>query len=549
MLQKQQEILDTIEKLVKCFEDLLGEDGKNVLESFQEKKVITLTEEIEEYYKESQFQKIYPNAMAEIVSVKSSAVRVMDLAHGDEEKMRRKLEFELLPLTENLRLSFYYYNWIGEDSNRQKYFFENELSYYYRNRYLEESKRTGKYKYEISILVPAFNKLEITKQCIESLKKYLPENISYELIFLNHGSSDGTKEFFESQKAHKQIDIEVNGGARTVTDRILEGKYRLLISNDILITENCIQNLYACIKSDGKIGWVVPTTPNVSNLQTIEANYKTLDEMYRFAKKNNVSNSDRWEEKPRLCNPVDISRVKDRFEVIGKIITLLGGISFPDDMISCMFRRNGYKLILAKDAYCYHFGSVTIGGQMGNREKARANYCKGRIRFLKQFGMDPWGYGMAYDVTLMNVLNVRDAIEGNILGINSGLGGNPLKIKSLLKEKTNKKEAKITYVTQYKMNWEDVKGLGEKAYQIQDWTEYGSVLGEQYDFILLENGIDDFNIRQIEGLKDFLFETGMILVRVENEKNCRQMEADYHAKKIVSSGISSWFQINKTCLF
>lgn len=543
MLQKQQEILDIIERLVKIFEDLLGKDGKTVSENFQENKVISLIEEVEKYYKESNFQKIYPNAMAEILSVKASAVRVMTLAQNSEINMCKKLEFELLPLTENLRLMFYYYHWIGENPEKKKVFFEKEVSYYYSNRYLKEAKKIGKYKYEISIIVPAFNKLEVTKQCIESLKKYLPKDITYELILFNHGSSDGTKEYFESQKPDKQLDIEVNGGAKTVLDRVSEGKYQLEISNDILITENCIDNLYKCINSDNRIGWVVPSTPNVSNLQTIESNYKTIEEMYQFAKKNNVSNSDRWEEKPRLCNPVDIVRVNDIFEVMGKETLRPSGIAFPDDMISYLFRRKGYKMILAKDAYCYHFGSVTIGSQIGNQEKARINYCKGRISFITQFGMDPWGYGLAYDVALMNVLEVKEGTTGNILGINSGIGGNPLKIKSLLKEQTKIKNAKITYVTQYEMNLEDVKGLGDKAYKVQNWTECENVLEEKYDYILLENGIDISNVEKIAKLKQFLSHNGTLLVRTPLNYMDNIIKSKYFVKTIVENKNDCWLQI------
>lgn len=543
MLQRQQEILDIIERLIKIYEDLLGKDAQTVLKFFQENRVIELIEEVEEYYKESEFQKLYSNAMAEIVSVKASAVRVMALAQSDELNMCKKLEFELLPLTENLRLSFYYYNWIRDDSEKKKNFFENEVSYYYRNRYLEEAKRIGKYKYELSIFVPAFNKLEVTKQCIKSLKKNLPKNISYELIFLNNGSSDETKEYFENQKPDKQLDIEVNGGIGYGYLRIMEGRYWLAISNDILVTENAIKNMYHCIESDRRIGWLVPTTPNISNLQDIGANYKSLDEMYFFARKNNKLNSDRWEERERLCNPVTLMRIEDWFDLLSKEYLEWAGESFPDDRISYVFRRKGYKSILAKDAYCYHFGSVTH--RIEDSKKANTKYCKGRIKFIKQFGMDPWGYGIAYDTVLMNNLRIEEATQGNILGINSGIGGNPLKIKNLLKENTSIKNAQITYVTQYEMNWEDVKGLGNKAYKVQNWTECKKVLREQYDYILLENGLENNNVCCIKDLKTHLSEVGRILVRVETEELRILIEKAYNARKLAQNGTSVWLEIIK----
>lgn len=59
------------------------------------------------------------------------------------------------------------------------------------------------------------------------------------------------------------------------------------ISNDTIITPGAIENLLACIRSDPKIGWAVPTTSNVSNLQAIQAEYKTKEELTAFARKNN----------------------------------------------------------------------------------------------------------------------------------------------------------------------------------------------------------------------------------------------------------------------
>lgn len=543
-MKRNKYILDVIELLINCLENLLEKDAKIVSNTFQKIEFLKRIEEIEGYYIESGFQKKYSNAMAEILSVKASSERVLNLACNNGLKMSKKLEFELLPLIECLRLSFYYWNWVGEDSEKKKKFFEEDVKYYYRNRYMEKSRKEGKYKYELSITVTGYNKLEYTKKCIHSLKKYLPKNITYELIFLNHGSMDGTKEFFESQSPNKQVDVEVNGGARTVIDRIVEGKYRLAISNDVLITENSISNLYKCIKSDEKIGWVVPSTPNVSNLQTLDANYKTLEEMYEFAKKNNVSDPDRWEERPRLCNPIDIRRVEDWFEIVGRKTLVPGGISFPDDIVSYIFRRNGYKLILAKDVYCYHFGSVTIGEQIRNQQKAQVNYCKGRINFIKQFNMDPWGYGMAYDVALMTGLDVRDVLNGNILGINSGIGANPLKIKSLLKEYTEIKDAKITYISQYTMNLKDLKGLGDKVYEVQNWTEIKYMLNEKYDFILLENGVSEINIKEIDRLKIFLSEKGIMLVRITSQELYKIIKYRSDIKKVINSGTCIWVFLN-----
>ena len=44
---------------------------------------------------------------------------------------------------------------------------------------------------QVSIVLAAFNALEYTRTCLESIIKYT--SVPYELILVNNGSSDGTK--------------------------------------------------------------------------------------------------------------------------------------------------------------------------------------------------------------------------------------------------------------------------------------------------------------------------------------------------------------------
>ncbi len=538
-MEEKEQIFGLIERLVSCCEELLGKSAWEIHEKLETIQFLLLTEEIRKFYESGKLSGEYKTAMAEILSVKASAVRVADFAAREEEKAAKKLEFELLPLLENLRLQFFYTQCLEDEETRKK-FWEKDYRRFYKNRYVEKAEKTGKYKYDLSIFILGYNKLEYTKMCVESLKRYLPENISYELILVNHGSTDGTKEYFESQKPDKQLDIEVNGGGRGAVCSIVEGKYTLNVSNDVLVTKNAVRNLYACITSDEKIGWVVPTTPNVSNLQTIESDYTTIQEMYEFAEKNNISNPKKWEEKLRLCNPLTMMKSTINFEVVNKLSATADSTAFPDDKRSLELRRAGYKLILAKDAYCYHFGSVTIGNQVGSALRMEIRYCKGRIDFLKEYGIDPWGYGMAYDVYLMQELERKNVFALNILGINSGLGGNPLKLKDICGKR---QETKVTYLTQYDMYWEDIKALGDKAYRVKEWTEADKVLTGQYDYILLENGIGLSNVKKIAELTKFLTNQGRLLVRVEEEKLAGAVTEICKVKEIIKGISGYWLYI------
>ena len=50
----------------------------------------------------------------------------------------------------------------------------------------------------VSIIIPCFNAVKYSKECIESI--LLQTNIKYELILINNGSTDGTKKYFDTLK-------------------------------------------------------------------------------------------------------------------------------------------------------------------------------------------------------------------------------------------------------------------------------------------------------------------------------------------------------------
>ncbi len=421
------------------------------------------------------------NLPAASKSVMVSAERIIGIAQADPAKAIHKIEFELIPLIEEMRIHFYYWGTVYPDKEKIRQYREHDMHMLAGNRYQEEAKRTGNYKYEMSIVVVGYNKLEYTRKCVESLLENLPENISYELILVNHGSSDGTKEYFESVHPDKQLDIAVNGGGSGAINRIVEGKYILAISNDVIVTENAIANLYECIASDETISWAVPSTSNVSNLQALDACYNNLEELKEFAHKNNVSDRYRWEQRVRLCDPLSIKRSSIFFRLNEQYIySTQNSQSFPDDRRSLLSRRNGYKMYLVKNAYCHHYGQVTLKSETDSNF-----YLEGRKDFEEAFGVDPWSTGFCYSYELFEALQPAESGEVSILGINCGLGSNSLKIKEELKERAHNEQVFLKNITTKKEVLEDLKGISDEAVYIGSYKEIER-LKETYDYIISE---------------------------------------------------------------
>lgn len=401
-----------------------------------------------------------------------------------------KIEFELLPLIDELYADCYYLFFVKGDDEKTRNFNENEAKQLYACKYTDESLKAGNYKYDVSIVVGAYNKLDYTKLCVESIIENTPSSIKYELILRNHGSSDGTKEYFESIGCTKQIDLEYNGIGGIIVLRVLEGKYTCFISNDVIVGPNYLENMLRCIESDDRIMWVVPTTTNISNLQTIPCSFTTIAEMKAFAKSNNISDEYRWEQRVRLCNPIELIRTKDMFSTdgIGKCLRNFKQNGFGDDIASLLVRRAGGKNMLAKDAFCYHFGSITLGED--KIYNSNENFQRVRTKFHGFFGVDPWGKGFCYTQELINKLSCNNTGETHILGINCGLGSNPLKVREAIKENVHNLSAFVYNVTDEKNYYQDITGVSDEALFVNTQQELFSAFYEKkFDYIIFEGDL------------------------------------------------------------
>lgn len=454
------------------------------------------------------------NFAAALDSCLVSLYRIVALLKTDLQKAAQKIEFELLPLTEEMRGLFYYWMMVHPDPEKIKQYYATEQSMLFYNRYLAESQRTGIYPYELSIRVIGYNKLKYTKMCIDSLLSHLPKKISYELIFINHGSSDGTKEYFESKHPDKQMDIEINGKLAAASLRIVQGRYLITISNDIIITEQVLNHMYACLNSDPQIGWAVPTTPNTSNLQSIPLEYNNIEKLHEAAKNNNIQDPFRWEQRVRLVNPIQIYSMETYFKLaIPGDFKFAGIKAFPDDKMSAIFRRNGYKMMLLKDSFCHHFGQISLKEEL-NQPACNDIYSQGRIKFKEIYGIDPWDYSMCYERKLFKYLPCIHDGHVSILGLNCGLGSNPLKIKEQIKEFCHNKNVTIYNYTDDKSFLQDLKGVSDYA----KWGESIEYLIDKpiyYDYIIFERNIEHYsNYKEIiKKLFSSLNSGGWIMVR------------------------------------
>ncbi|HEX3047071.1 MAG TPA: glycosyltransferase family 2 protein [Bacillota bacterium] len=211
-----------------------------------------------------------------------------------------------------------------------------------------------------SIIILTYNALEYTRLCYESIQRFT--NLPYELVFVDNGSTDGTREFLRRLRSGNRIVIEnpsnvgfargCNQGARAAGGDLL-----LFLNNDTVVTKNWLTNLTACLHSDPRIAAVGPVS-NVAAGAEIRTTYKNLTEMQVFACHYNRLNHKKW--RPvRTASGFCLMVKKAVFDVLNGFDEQFETGFFEDTDLTLRMTQRGYRVMVAGDTFVHHFGSMS----------------------------------------------------------------------------------------------------------------------------------------------------------------------------------------------
>ncbi len=212
-----------------------------------------------------------------------------------------------------------------------------------------------------SIIIPTYNQVEYLKQCLNSIADHTGP--PYEIIVIDNASTDGTAEYLESIRGAVRYRILASnlGFAGAVNRGLMmaKGSTVVLLNNDTLVTERWLDNMLRCLSSDEQIGMVGPVTNYIGGPQQIDVPYQSTQEMHAFASAHNVSNPAGWMATDRLVGFCLLFR-RELWERTGYLDEGYRIGNFEDDDYNIRVRLQGYRLVIARDAFIHHYGSVSM---------------------------------------------------------------------------------------------------------------------------------------------------------------------------------------------
>lgn len=385
----------------------------------------------------------------------------------------------------------------------------------------------GEKNSEVTIWIQAYNNIEKTRNCIESVLKYT-KDIDYDLLLIDNGSTDGTFEYFKSIDFEKKtiIHITKNKGPflpQCFLNISLISKYYIALTNDMIVTSNWLNNLLRIVKSDDKIGMVNPVSSNVSNLQNIDFAFTDFDDMQKKAAKFNVSDPKKWHERLRLITLGALYK-KECLLAIGLPISDVGfAHNFSDDDITFRVRRAGYKAILAGDTWVHHDDDKK-NLPIEKAVQIQKDLNIGRENFRdKYFGIDAWDDVNNFIPHFLQVLKQPSSNEKpSVLGIDTRCGTPVLEIKNHLRSYNIFDADCYAYTTdgKYVIDLQTFCGANRVfAGEINRFRDHFDT--ETLDYIVVGNDIntynDPFNI--IKSAFDLLKKGGQLFISLQNVNN------------------------------
>ncbi len=278
-----------------------------------------------------------------------------------------------------------------------------------------------------SIVILTINQLEYTQQCLDSIRQFTSPG-TYEIIIVDNASNDGTQDWLVKQSDLKVVLNSENFGFPKGCNQGIEiatGDAVLLLNNDTVVTKGWLNNLLACLQSDESVGAVGPITNNCTNYQSIKVPYINLADMHPFAEQNNQSNSDKWEERLKLvgfCMLIRMSVIRE----IGHLDERFTPGNYEDNDYSLRIVQAGYRLLLCRDTFIHHYGSVSFNQNVNKFDNL---LILNKQKFIDKWAFNPDEKGRI-DYSLLEMCDFPQVRDFRLLVVGCGTGEMFLQLKA-----------------------------------------------------------------------------------------------------------------------
>ncbi len=362
---------------------------------------------------------------------------------------------------------------------------------------------------KILIVIVSFNSKRYTQECIESIRRCIPDG-TYGIAVVDNASTDGSAEWLMQQKDIILTRNDHNWGFGPACNQAVKSSVGtefedanvFLLNNDTVMNHNSLPNLIRALEMSDDIGAVSAMANYAGNRQQIDVEFSSTEEYVTFGDNLEVPEEDRYIEKVRLNGFAMLIR-RQIWDEIGGFDEDFAPGYYEDDALSIEIQKLGYRLILVKDSFIYHVGSASFVKTGTNS----LSYEHHKL-FIDKYGFDILDYVYPCGAVISQIPFGRGD-HFRVLHLGCGLGAEMKAIRSLY---PNSKVFGIEPDSVLR----DITGHTEEVYESMV-TAYEKIAPESIDLLIAdENYYSKLSNEEKDKLVGLLSEKPIVIHRLHD---------------------------------
>lgn len=211
-----------------------------------------------------------------------------------------------------------------------------------------------------SIVIVVHNLLDRTRRCIESVRRFTAERV--EVIVVDNGSNEPTRSYLQSLSEIHIVENSENRGFPSAVNQgitVARGSQVLVLHNDTVVTEGWLTRMLGLLSSSPDIGLVGPSSNAADGFQKVPETHAVIEDLDSFARRWAQTHAGRAGETDFLSSFCLLIR-RDLIDRIGLFDERFRIGGYEDRDYCVRATQDGYRILIAWDAYVHHAGSETF---------------------------------------------------------------------------------------------------------------------------------------------------------------------------------------------